>query len=67
MSVGTFVTLIVLAESIVLFVAVRWLVAGLRSAECRDWPAVRPLASVTNVPGPRESGSHAEEPAVAAS
>ena len=61
MSVGTFVTLMVLIESILLFIAVRWLMTGLRSAECREWPPVLPLPSST-VPTPRDAAVRSEEP-----
>lgn len=61
MSVGTVVALMVLVETIVLFVAVRWLVTGLRSAECREWPPIMPLASSGAVPAPREVNARSEE------
>jgi hypothetical protein len=67
MSFGALVALMVLAESLVLFVAVRWLVNGVRSAECIDWPPVMPLAPAGAVPGPRDSSARGEDVAAAAS
>jgi hypothetical protein len=64
-SVGAVVTLMVLVESIVLFVAVRWLMTGLRSAECREWPPIRPLAAASNLATTRDAASRTEESAVA--
>lgn len=61
MSVGTIIALIVLVEAIVLSVAVRWLVTGLRSAECREWPPIMPLGSTTALPAPREAAVRSEE------
>lgn len=67
MSVGTMILLTVLAESIVLAFAVRWLVGGLRTATVRDWPPVLPLPTAGAVPPPRDATPRAEEAATVGS
>jgi hypothetical protein len=65
MSVGTTIALLVLLEAVALLGAVRWLMSGLRSAECHDWPPIRPLAPSSAVPGPRDAPTTGEKIAAA--
>jgi hypothetical protein len=67
MSVGSLILVTVLAESIVLLFAVRWLVGGLREAGAQDWPPVLPLTAAGVLPTPRDGAPRADETAVAGS
>jgi hypothetical protein len=67
MSIGSVISLVVLLEILILAAAVRWLITGLRSAECREWPAIKPISAISTLPNPRDEVARSDDQVAAAS